>query len=63
MDPESPEGPEEELPDALLPLPCAAKTDSWTVCFALSHFGQVIAVFCFITKRSYCAPQSSQTYS
>jgi hypothetical protein len=58
-----PEDPDEDPPDDLPPLPCAAKTESWMVCFALAHFGQAIAVFCFITRRSYCAPQSSQTYS
>jgi hypothetical protein len=38
--------------EALLPLVGAAKTESWTVFFPLSHFGQVIAVFLFITMRS-----------
>jgi hypothetical protein len=36
----------------LLPLAGAAKTESWMVCFALVHFGQVILVPPFITIRS-----------
>jgi hypothetical protein len=37
---------------ALLPFPCAAKTESWIVFFPLSHFGHVIDCFWVITIRS-----------
>jgi hypothetical protein len=42
----------EEFADDLFPFPGAANTESWIVCFALSHFGHVIAWFWFITMRS-----------
>jgi hypothetical protein len=42
----------DDPPDDLLPLPCAANTDSWIVFFALAHLGHVILVFPFITMRS-----------
>jgi hypothetical protein len=47
----------------LLPLDGAANTDSCSVCFALWHFGQVIAWALLSTIRSYRSPQSLQTYS
>jgi hypothetical protein len=46
------EAEEEDPAEDLLPFTGAAKTESWTVCFALAHFGQVIACFLFITMRS-----------
>jgi hypothetical protein len=46
-----------------LPFDGAAKTESWRVCFALAHFGHVMACFWLMTSRSYRSPQSSQTYS
>ena len=49
--------------DALLPLAGAANTESCTVLFPLSHFGQLTMVALLITTRSYRSPQSSQTYS
>jgi hypothetical protein len=39
----------DDPPDAFVPLPCAANTESWIVLFALAHFGQVIFVLPFIT--------------
>jgi hypothetical protein len=59
--PDDPE--EEDPPDAFVPFPCAANTESCIVLFALAHFGQVTFVLPFSTMRSYSAPQSSQTYS
>jgi hypothetical protein len=50
------EPPDDEVDDAeedLLPFAGAANTDSWMVWRLLSHFGQVIACFWFITSRSY----------
>jgi hypothetical protein len=54
---------EEDPPEAFVPLPCAAKTESWMVFLALAHFGHVTFVPEFSTMRSYSAPQSSQMYS
>jgi hypothetical protein len=54
---------DEEPFDAFVPLAGAAKTESWMVCFGLSHFGQAIWVLLLITSFSYRSPQSSQTYS
>ena len=42
----------EAFADDLAPLAGAAKTESWIVCFALSHFGHVIACVWLITMRS-----------
>jgi hypothetical protein len=42
-------------PDAaldLLPLAGAAKTESWSVCFLLAHFGQAIA---WLLLRTICS--------
>jgi hypothetical protein len=50
--PEPDADPDEVPPLALLPFPCAAKTESWIVLFALSHLGHVMAWFWFITMRS-----------
>jgi hypothetical protein len=47
----------------LLLLAGAAKTESCIVLLPLAHLGQVTWAADFITIRSYCAPQSSQTYS
>jgi hypothetical protein len=43
---------EDELAGDFEPLAGEAKTESCMVFFALEHFGQVIAVFWFITMRS-----------
>jgi hypothetical protein len=54
----------EEVPDEDFPPPeGAANTESWMVCFALEHFGQVIFALFFITSRSWRSPQFSQIYS
>ena len=42
----------DDPPEDFVPLPCAAKTESWMVLLALAHFGQVIFVFPFMTMRS-----------
>lgn len=41
-----------EPPELLLAFEGAANTESWMVCFALAHFGHVMAVLWFITMRS-----------
>jgi hypothetical protein len=50
--PEPEADPDEVPPLALLPFPGAAKTESWIVLFALSHFGHVMACFGLNTMRS-----------
>jgi hypothetical protein len=42
----------EELEVDFAPLEGAAKTESWMVCFALEHFGQVMVGFWLMTMRS-----------
>lgn len=42
---EPPEDAEAEEPAADFPFEGAAKTESWSVCFALAHLGHVIACF------------------
>jgi hypothetical protein len=54
---------DEEGPAADFPFDGEAKTDSWMVCFALEHLGQVMACDWLSTMRSYRSLQSSQTYS
>ena len=56
--PASTEG--EDLP---APFPGVAKTESWREWRALPHFGHSMLVLRDMTRRSYCAWQSSQTYS
>ena len=51
--PQTPEGAKFAEPfEDLLPLAGAAKTESCSVCLALSHLGQVTRVLWFITIRS-----------
>ncbi len=47
-----PEDADEEEPAVDFPFEGAAKTDSWMVCFALSHFGHVMGCDRLITMRS-----------
>lgn len=47
-----PEDVDEEEPAVDFPLEGAAKTESWMVCFALSHFGHVMDCDWRITMRS-----------
>jgi hypothetical protein len=54
----------DDVAEPLEPFPpCAAKTENWTVCLRLPHFGQVTGAPFDITIRSCCVLQSSQTYS
>jgi hypothetical protein len=53
VQPQAPaEDAEPEEPAEDFPLDGAANTESWSVCFALEHFGQVMACFWFMTSRS-----------
>jgi hypothetical protein len=58
-----PLGAEDPPLEALVPFAGAANTDSWMVCFELSHFGHEIFALLLMTSFSYRSPQSSQTYS
>jgi hypothetical protein len=42
----------EEPEEDFAPFEGAAKTESWTLCFALAQFGHSISAFRFITMRS-----------
>jgi hypothetical protein len=42
----------DELEEEFVPLEGATKTESWMVCFALEHFGHVIAWVWLMTMRS-----------
>jgi len=45
VQPQPPDEADVPLEEVLPPFDGAAKTESWMVCFALAHLGQVMACF------------------